>query len=126
MLLSSNNQSFRGWFKLKEGNEVAGHELSRNRSAYKHGELGLTDRNVLFDLDNPEPVTAALGLNGEYVVDSTFIDPNVNLIGFHLPHSFDMGSQMVLKGIACQTGENVEETVVTQFGKKGLLIREGV
>lgn len=52
--------------------------------------------------------------------------PHIHFIGLNLPHPGHGRTQMALKGIAGNTGEDVNQSVVAQFSQKGLFITQGI
>lgn len=83
--------------KLKQRNQVGTNELCTDGAANQVEKLGCTQRKILLDLDDVQPVAAAFSLYGENIVSATTVQTNLQFIGFHLPDVWDRGSQVILQ-----------------------------
>src|SRR6266403_3062327 len=126
MLLGRNGDSVFARLELKKGDHSCLHKSSCNGSANQQGKFGCADSKVLLYLHNAEFVVTAFGLNREDVMSTLLVHPNVNFISFDLTHLWHGGAKVVLKRIAGDTAENINQPVVSHFCEERLFIIKGV
>lgn len=93
--------------KLKQRNQIRTDELCTDGTANQVEKFGRAQREILFDLDDVQPVAAAFSLDGENLMSADTVQTNVQLIGFHLPDVRDRSPQVVLQRVARSSSENV-------------------
>lgn len=82
--------------KFEQGDSACFHELSGERPALQAGKLLLYEPDILRCLYDTDLIFSTLGLHGNYVVTSPFIDADVKLIDLYLADSFDSCSKVIL------------------------------
>src|SRR5438105_3683551 len=84
-------------FEFKKCDYSFGHELGGNGSANQERKLGRTNGKVLLDLHDAEFVFAAFSLDGEDVMSTLLVHPNVKLVGLNLSHVRNRGAKVALQ-----------------------------
>ncbi len=97
MFLGGDGDSAFALLKLEQSDQVVAHELCADRTTDQGTKLGGAERDILFDLHDAQLIPATLRLDGKYVVGSSPVDSNVNLISFDLSDSWDAGPEMALE-----------------------------
>ena len=79
---------------------------------------------VLFDLDYTQAFSSPFGLYRNHIVVSATLNTNVEFVGLNLADSWHSRSQVILKRVTREAGEDVYEAVVPYLGQKRLLVLE--
>ena len=103
------------WSSLKfdQSNAIIVHELRANRSRDQVGKALSAQLEHIVDLDVPKPVFRRFNLDGNDVVRAAPVDANIQLVDLYLPLPGQARSEMVLHRKAAQSGEDVDQAVVS-------------
>jgi len=93
------------------------HKLSGDRSADEIGKFLGTARDVLLGLNCAKLIAASFGLDGYDKLSSLAINADINLVDFNLPNAFDGCAKVILHRVAGDAEEQVNQSVVPNFGK---------
>ena len=74
--------------EFEERDRSVFHEPRGDRPAAHAGELLLGEADVPHRLSDPDPVLAALGLDGDDIVAAALVDPDVQLVDLYLADPF--------------------------------------
>jgi hypothetical protein len=90
--------------------------LSRDRPTGQQGELLTATGDVLQCLNRCEFVIAGLGLNRHHELLTVPVDANIDFVNFNLTHFRDCRTEMTLKRVRRDSEEDVDQSVVPDFG----------
>jgi hypothetical protein len=118
----------------EESYQVICHKLGGYRFTCETGEFRSSDPVILQDLNNTQPISTAaafptrastasgLGLDRNHVVRAAPVQTDIKIIRFDLSHVRYRSSQVALQGIGHDASKEIDQAVVPEPGKQGLLV----
>ncbi len=103
-----------GILEDEDRDPLVSHELSSDSSANQVGKLARAKSEVLFNLNDIEPITAAFRLQGKNVVTAVLIYTDIEFIRFYLSDLFDGCAEMVLDGVTRNSSGDINYAVVPE------------
>jgi len=96
MFFGNNGNPIFALLKLKEGDQIAFHELSADRPTDQVLKLARAHRHILLDLDDAQAVISAFCLHRKHIVDALFVDANIDFVGLDLTKLGNRRPEMIL------------------------------
>ena len=96
MFFRSNRHTVTRQFELEKRNDFVVHELGGHRARNQCGELMGTNSEVLLNLYDIQLISSPLRLDGENVVDSFPVHPDVKFVRLDLPDIRHRSPEMIL------------------------------
>ena len=88
------------------------------------GKSLFNETDVLSSLYDPYVVLTAFCLDGNHVVATSVVEPDVEFVDLDLPRSVDSGAKMVLKAIGREAEKRVDQAIIPDNRQQRLLIVE--
>ncbi len=101
--------------EFKNSDHVVVHELCGDWTTIQIRKFVSPNPEILINLSNIQFICSTFCLDREKMFLTIAINPNINLVRFHLSNPRQLCPHMVLKGKTCNTCKNIDDPVVTQF-----------